>query len=281
MKVLILTAVWQRPELTEICFHGLKRLQSKNVRVFIIYSEEWVKPLLKKFGFSGKMTPNEPLGRKFNEGLKSAMRFNWDYLIQIGSDDFIDSRILDVYQPYMKEGREFFGINKINVINLKDYRVAYFENTYVIGGARCIKRSILKGLGNKVLFRFDKPLPGHSEGKRVILIERIGEKLEKAGVGEIEKRHPVPFSLWSDNRERALDGDSNDKLMANGFNPEVVEFSEPLIVGIKAGTNLNDFDSFIENGYKITNNGERILKQFPEYDKLRKFRQKNYHTVRY
>jgi hypothetical protein len=47
--------------------------------------------LCEKYDVKWVMAENHPLGRKKNIGVKEALKFDWEYLIEIGSDDLLKS----------------------------------------------------------------------------------------------------------------------------------------------------------------------------------------------
>lgn len=101
MKLLIFLAVWKRPEITEICFMGIQRLQKApgfQISAFAVISEVEMIPLCEKYGIDWCMTKNSPLGAKKNYGVKQALRHDFDYMIEIGSDDLLKNEVLDAYQ---------------------------------------------------------------------------------------------------------------------------------------------------------------------------------------
>ncbi|HEY3402230.1 MAG TPA: hypothetical protein VGK59_02520, partial [Ohtaekwangia sp.] len=100
MKILVFVPVWKRPEITEICFMGINRLQKVpgfEVKGFAVISEETMIPLCEKYGIDWCITKNHPLGAKKNYGVSQAMRKNFDYLVDIGSDDLLKDEFLELY----------------------------------------------------------------------------------------------------------------------------------------------------------------------------------------
>jgi hypothetical protein len=98
MRLLIYLAVWKRPEITEICFMGIDRLRQQGkheIDALAVISEDEMIPLCEKYGIRWVMHENFPLGRKKNFGLKEAMKLDFDYLVEIGSDDLLKNEFLD------------------------------------------------------------------------------------------------------------------------------------------------------------------------------------------
>jgi|SRR6478609_7612883 len=116
-KILIFLAVWKRPQITEICFMGLSRLKKKfGVYAFAVISEESMIPLCEKYGVGWCMHENEPLGTKKNFGLTQAMKKDFDFLIEVGSDDLLKDEIFNVY-PF---DRDVMALKDFIMINSED-----------------------------------------------------------------------------------------------------------------------------------------------------------------
>jgi hypothetical protein len=152
-KILIYLAVWKRPEITELCFTGIKRLKSHpcfDFETLAVISEESMIPLCEKHGVHWVMSENLPLGRKKNNGLQEAMNFKFDYLLEIGSDDLVLNELLDWYAPMIDAGERFFGIRDIAYIesDTGECRRLISKSTY--GAGRMIHRSALEQMDWKL-----------------------------------------------------------------------------------------------------------------------------------
>lgn len=147
INLLIYLAVWRRPEITELCFMGLERLRkhkSYNIEVFAVISEREMIPLCNKYKVKWIMHENNPLGRKKNYGLRQLSCFDFDYMMEIGSDDLITNELLDQYLDYFGK-YDFFGITDsvyIESENLSCRRLTSDKTTY--GAGRCISRKVLE-----------------------------------------------------------------------------------------------------------------------------------------
>lgn len=116
MKLLIYLAAWKRPEITEICFMGINRLRESGIHeieAFAVISEEEMKPLCDKYNVKYCFYKNLPLGEKKNYGLREAMAIDFDYMVQIGSDDLLKDEFLTFY-PWDKP---VMGLNDFIIIN--------------------------------------------------------------------------------------------------------------------------------------------------------------------
>jgi len=144
-KILIYLAVWKRPQITELCFLGIQRLRrSFNVEALAVISEEEMKPLCEKYGVHWVMYKNEPLGEKKNYGLRKAKEFDFEYLMEIGSDDLVlDDLVTDYLRNYIGK-YEFFGVSDALIVDT-DFRVARrVLSKTVYGAGRMISRSALE-----------------------------------------------------------------------------------------------------------------------------------------
>jgi len=146
-KLLIYLAVWKRPQITELCFLGINRMRKHpdyDIQVLAVISEESMIPLCEKYGVNCFMYKNEPLGEKKNFGLSKAKEFDFEYLMEIGSDDLILNELLDDYKNYIGK-YDFFGINDAAYINSEtgDCR-RLMSNNSTYGAGRMIHRRILE-----------------------------------------------------------------------------------------------------------------------------------------
>lgn len=183
-KVLIYTAVWKRPHITELCFVGINRLKQHpkySIEALSVISEESMIPLCEKYGINWVMYKNDPLGEKKNFGLKKAKEFDFDYLMEIGSDDLILNELLDDYLKYIGKS-DFFGISDAAYINSETgecRRLISRHSTY--GAGRMIHRSVLEKC-NWTLWgdKLNKGMDNNS----VLNLQRKGISYTKATVME-------------------------------------------------------------------------------------------------
>jgi hypothetical protein len=144
MKLLFFIPVWKRPEITEICFMGiyrLRRLGIHDISALAIISEEEMKPLCEKYGIEWCFYKNSPLGEKKNFGVQEAMKRDFDYLIEMGSDDLLKNEFLNLYTwdyPVM-------GLNDFIIINSEDGRCRRISGKALcFGPGRAISREALQ-----------------------------------------------------------------------------------------------------------------------------------------
>lgn len=144
---------WKRPEVTRIAFTGLKRLQQHQaftITPLIVLSPEdkfykQLESLCEEFGYQITISDNFPLGTKKNNGLKAAMTFDFDYLLDIDSDDVCSDLLFDQYSQLIDEGHKFLGVRyhyMADSITHKYWRFLGYQNK-IAWGARMIHRSLL------------------------------------------------------------------------------------------------------------------------------------------
>ena len=145
MKILILTAFHERPEISKIYWLGIERLrQYFNINTFAIVSDSDNLKLAEQSSDNILFTSNEQLGRKMNHGLSEAMKLPFDYLMQLGSDDLITNNILIKYQEIMQSNNTFFGLNKAIIVNSKKLKCQKLTANHIHGAGRCIRKDIIK-----------------------------------------------------------------------------------------------------------------------------------------
>lgn len=149
-KILIYLAVWRRPEITELCFMGINRLRnhpSYDIDALAVISEPDMISLCNQYGIKWLMHENLPLGKKKNAGLVAAASYDFDYLMEIGSDDLITDDLLTQYLDYIGK-YDFFGISDAAYIESENgtcRRLITDKSTY--GAGRMINRKVLDAMG--------------------------------------------------------------------------------------------------------------------------------------
>ena len=210
-NILIYTALWKRPEITKICFEGIKRLQDYdrtrfNIKVLCVVSSDSDKHLCNDYGFNYCTADNKPLGKKWNTGLRFALdNLNWEYLIQIGSDDLLDGHLLESYELVMQKGWHHAGVRDL-----------YF-----------VEPTERKAIKYTYSSRF----------------------LRLIGAGRIFSRTALDttYPLWDDNLNKSLDHSSENRLILAGYPPYFIETDEPRVIDIKSVVNIWPY-SHIEDG---------------------------------
>ena len=153
IRLKIFLAVWKRPEITELCFMGIQRLKKHpnyEISAFAVISEPEMAPLCNKYGIDWVSTSNHPVGRKKNYGLKQLANQEFDYLLEIGSDDLITNDLLTAYLPFFDQ-YEFFGISDAIYIESENgecRRHISHKTTY--GAGRIISKRLLEEMNYNI-----------------------------------------------------------------------------------------------------------------------------------
>lgn len=168
-KILIYLALWKRPQITELCFKGINRLRLHpdfDIQVLAVASEQEMIPLCEKYGVHVVTHTNLPLGLKKNFGLQAAKSFDFEYILEIGSDTIVLNELLDRYKQEFIGFQDFFGIGDCAFIDSESIACRRVSGASTYGGGRMISRRALeavdwklwpddinKGLDNKSIFR--------------------------------------------------------------------------------------------------------------------------------
>lgn len=204
MKIILYLAVWQRPEITEICFMGIQRLMQRkdfDISAFAVISEESMKPLCDKYGIEYCVFNNFPLGEKKNNGLNEVMKKDFDYLIELGSDDLIKDEVIDAYKPYFGV-RDFLSLTSVCFINSEN------------GACKVTEPRTFFGLGRAI---------------------------SKEGIKKAALRKDGKYRLWKSYLNKGLDNDSAFRLAFAGVLEKRVR-TEPIVIDIKSAVNLHGFE---------------------------------------
>lgn len=154
-KILTFTPVWKRPEVLEICLKGIKRLQKANpkkfkIQPFFVVSESRSAEILLKHKFPFVWHTNQPLGAKKNYGLNYALdNFDFDYIMEIGSDDLVTNSYLNFIEPHLLAEVPQFNLHDVYFIDSVTGATAYWETEIVLGAGRCISRKAIEAVKNR------------------------------------------------------------------------------------------------------------------------------------
>lgn len=230
IKILILTPVWQRPEIFDICLEGIKRLVKYNpakfkIQPFFIISESWAAQVLNKSKYDYIFHGNETLGAKKNAGLRYALKnYEFDYVLEIGSDDLLSNQWLDIAAEYLEAGEPQFYPSKVHFVDTISGKTAEWESQKIIGLGRFISRKAIETL-------------------------------------------LVKTELWDNTANRGMDTYSMNQLMRIGIGKKAIDTSDKILaLDIKSEVNINQIHHFTPSQF----NADEIIASFPEGPKINK-----------
>ena len=125
MKIGLLTCRWRRPEVFEKFALGIRRLQDKFDVIPLVVGSEGDKSHCEGFHYLER--PNNPLGRKWNEGMKAMRSLKPDYVMIMGSDDFMTDDTMQYIIDRCKEGYDLIGIKDCYFYDARTERLGYWK----------------------------------------------------------------------------------------------------------------------------------------------------------
>lgn len=254
MKLLVFLAVWKRPEITEICFVGLNRLIKNSrypIEAFAVISEESMIPLCDKYNIKWTFYKNEPVGEKKNHGLNEAMKLEWDYLLEIGSDDLVKDELIELYAPNFGK-YDLFGTKDAVIINSEDGMCRRLKSDTTYGLGRCMSRKAVDcAYGVDILALEHIMAIGRTtaEGERGFFKVEMAEEQEK--LGRIKILGKPRYRLWKDDINRGLDNNSDFFFMKNGIGHRAIKTDKPLCIDIKGEDNIWKFSPKVGTPYDL------------------------------
>ena len=159
MRIVLLTCLWKRFELTKVVLRATQRLQKQlapNIQLDLLAvgSEgPQSKALAESCGFDTIDFPNTPLSRKWNRGAQVARDYDPDGVIIVGSDDVRSENLIRWHARQHEQGRHFFGLLDLFFFDLASLNLGYWAGNRPsgevnrvgepIGCGRCFSRSLL------------------------------------------------------------------------------------------------------------------------------------------
>jgi hypothetical protein len=218
VKLLFFLAVWKRPEITEICFIGLNRLRKTGLfqmEFFAVISEPDMIPLCEKYGVDWCMFPNSPLGAKKNYGLSQVMKKDFDYMIELGSDDILKNEFLSLYNY----DRDVFALADFIIMNTENGECRRLNKAHgYYGVGRAISKKALSKTVKLWADKINTSLDNNSTrmlAKSGFMEKRIGSK-HPVAIDLKSKVNIWPFQKrgWEYDTELALNGLSEEEITA-------------------------------------------------------------------
>lgn len=253
---------------------GLQRLM-KHERfkssAFAVISEVEMIPLCEKYGIEYLVYENDPVGMKKNAGLAEVMKKDFDYLIELGSDDLLLNELLDVYEPVMRQGIDFFGARKLLMVDGIDgnCRQIEFDGEVAQGLGRGMSKKMLSEFLGNIHVKANTPIITDEaqipEGYTGFLKPGVVEPYEKLGWVE-RTENKVGMHLWDD-LNRGLDNNSAGRIIRKGYNYHTVETADALMADIKSDENIWGFNHEIGQEVDV----EKFLSKLSQVERSKFF----------
>jgi hypothetical protein len=150
MTTALLITTHQRGHITQICFDGVDRIRETFAAVgieivpYIAVSDERNRSLCELYGYDYIDVPNTLVGKKHNELLAHALFDDWEYMMQLGSDDLLLDTAALRLAAEMFDGQPAFGFNHIAFTDEKFSKLKTLKTIMVFEAGRCLRRDIVE-----------------------------------------------------------------------------------------------------------------------------------------
>jgi len=204
MKLVVLTALWRRLELSTKVMRFYSSLSIEGVRLtgVAVGSEgEASRQAARLGGFRYVHHENMPLGAKWNAGMERAADEKPDAVMIVGSDDLIEAALIKRLVERIRRGAHYAGLTDIYFLDHDTGGLGYF--------------------------------PGHG-------LHRGGDPVGAGRVFSAPALESVGWRPWSDDLKSGLDRDSHKRMRRKGVRPKMLSCKrEGLIaVDVKSGENI-------------------------------------------
>lgn len=178
-KIIILVPVWGRPEIFKIFIRQIGKFIAKSkhdYHVFFIFSpednylDELNGMLISEntdYVYYRSFFSNDNLGAKMNAAIDDIKRMptNYDYLMNIGSDDLVHQSLNELYDDHIDSGNPFFGLRAIFFYNMINGKALFFNSfgKYMAGAGRMIRFDIVNKISKLYTDNLNRGLDSDSE----------------------------------------------------------------------------------------------------------------------
>ena len=216
MKIVVLTALWKRPEIASLMLSNLQQIRQElegtvDLEVLAVGSEGAESARLAgEHGALYVEHQNQPLGAKWNVGLIAVQPLNPDAVLVFGSDNFPDTRLIYQWAEFLWEGYDYLGFLDAYIMHVPSWRMIRWFGYHnhrrgeSIGSGRCYSRRLL----------------------------------DRAG-----------WSLWNGSLQKGLDWSVTQKLSRITKKQKIVTLAEAggAHLGLKTAVNVCSFASFLRD----------------------------------
>jgi tetratricopeptide (TPR) repeat protein len=208
-RIVLLTCVWKRPELTKIILSYYKLLQKKlsktiDIKLLAIGSEGGDShQLCHDCGFDYLEHPNKPLSSKWEYGLNRCADYNPDAVVIFGSDDLLSQTLIEFYDSQLKANSIFLGIQDGYFFDLSNQKLFWWKGYSTkqdskrvgetIGMGRCLSRKLLDKLEFSIWNGIH--LNSNLDGAMTNKLQKLGVQLGKKNQGLILEKDNELFQI--------------------------------------------------------------------------------------
>lgn len=156
-RILIVTAVWQRHDLSDIVLSYYRDLASRakgKISLLAVGSEgDKSKMLCENNRWKYIERHNIPVSRKWSSLMQEAKNMDFDFLIIVGSDDLLSLPIIKYYDKVYSGDKDYMlGLRDLYFYMLsskQSYHFHGYPSLLTIGAGRCFSRKILEKINWK------------------------------------------------------------------------------------------------------------------------------------
>ena len=133
MRIAVLTAFWQRPQISRVYWAGIRRLERQtpsDIRLEVVAAlspgDEENMALALAHSTTIEVVANEPLAAKWNAASTAARDLDPDYVLIMGSDDLLSDTLYRALLGEMRAGTPHHGVTDLYVWDSELARAGYW-----------------------------------------------------------------------------------------------------------------------------------------------------------
>lgn len=200
MRLVVVTALWKRPNLTRLVLHRYQALREAlrgqvDLDLVAVGSEGPLsRDLAVEEGWGYVEAPNKPLGAKWNALMPTVRKLDPDGMVVVGSDDWLSKRAFQFYVECINRGVPLCGFRDIYFLDGKSGKTLHFGGyTHPsrvgesLGLGRCLSREALealdwhpwwrslnRGLDFSMMKSLRRVVPDLKDRARIVTMQDIG-----------------------------------------------------------------------------------------------------------
>jgi len=249
MNIAIITALNERPKISQILFNCVNRLMAETDYEFTVFAachtdEDFF--LSRMFRVTTIMHDKNIASDKFNAALRIAINDRkFDAFMIMGDDDSVSTEYVESAVEYLNAGYHYVGMKHNGYCNTASGEAMihrYEQQTHkLIGAARMISREAMLKACIKSLVKvqrdFDDGFKRLVKGDELLIERDCAQYLYRMGyVNILSSDQYCP--LWKEGLKRSLDHSSEMRLVLEGFAPTSICAGKVHVTDFKSEVNI-------------------------------------------
>lgn len=184
MKICVHFPVYKRPKITDLACDSLDRVlsafreQGIDSVVYMIGDEPSHRRRAKRRGYEWVEQPNDPVGTKFNRGVREMLKDDsWTHMMEFCSDNILEEKYPEIIGDLMRKGLENITLSNFYIMDWRTKEIRIFSKKAWSNVGRITSRAIIEKLRGRFGYWYEPRIQTKLDLSFHRMIQKIGRSL--------------------------------------------------------------------------------------------------------